>query len=118
MFPERRHVDNPALHPTRLWRDDAETVTEMRFLTGALDGPAVVRILAEQPDQAHTVNDLAVSSGHEAEQVRAAVALVNLFAETFGFVPIIRERDDGYVVDAQTAAVVLKAFAANARERR
>ncbi|MEV7801923.1 hypothetical protein AB0O28_03120 [Microbispora sp. NPDC088329] len=101
---------NPASNPEWRWDSHPDAQVEVTLLLKNLPqlSRQILRRLASVPCQTVHHAVLAQELSATIDDVSGAVARVNLFAESFGYVPLITFRDDGYEIDAvPTAEIVL-----------
>jgi hypothetical protein len=101
----------------RPWLRDRDAFTEALMLIGAVDPPGreIVDLLARRPDQVHTCEQVASSIDPEAPEaftntIHARIKRINQFADAFERQPMIDVHDEGYLMRASVAEVVLDAL--------
>jgi DNA-binding response OmpR family regulator len=87
------------------------------MLIGAVDPPGreIVHLLARRPDQVHTGEQVASSIQPQAPEaltdtIHARIKRINQFADAFERMPMIDIHDEGYLMTASVAEVVLDAL--------
>ena len=109
-------IENPALDPTRPWARNPAlalqedlVVVEAGMLLRELRSPGAAAIVALARSAVPvTAAQLAEQLGDTDDQaVTDAISQANLFAEAFGYLPLVQHDERGYYLDAAAGSVVL-----------
>ncbi|WP_152990692.1 hypothetical protein [Sphaerimonospora mesophila] len=108
----RTNAENPALNPDRRWDQHPGAQIEATLLVRILQPlqRKVLHVLAESPAQVERHDHLSRKLNVGTDEVSAAVARINQFAESYGYVPLIVLHDSGYEIESATAEVVRHAL--------
>jgi len=105
---------NPALDPTREWRDDPTAEVELSLLVRHIteDARTMLRLLATARGAAVSATALLTAEpALTCQKVAESVEWIAKISEAFGFVPLVVETDDGYLIPPGAADVVSRVVA-------